>query len=270
MNSFLEKITSTILKNQSILCVGLDPDLDKIPRHLLERPDPIFEFNREIIQKTQDQVCAYKPNIAFYEAQGEKGMSSLRKTIEFIPKSIPIILDAKRGDIGNTSRLYAQACFDDLNVDAVTVNGYMGTDSVSPFLEYKEKAVFVLVKTSNPSSSELQDLTLQNNSSVYLEMAKKVSQWNKEFPGHCGAVVGATAPSELQVIRSILSHEFILAPGVGAQGGDPKELVRNGLNQDDSGLVVNSSRGVLYSDSSKTFAESARQRVIELNELLKK
>lgn len=257
--NFQQKLKNIIEKNNSLLCVGLDPDLEKFPSHFPKHTDSIFSFNHEIIEATHDLVCAYKPNIAFYEAYGIEGLIELKKTIDYLHDTypeIPIILDAKRGDIGSTAAAYAKACFEYYDVDAVTVNPYLGLDSVEPFLEYKDKGVIVLCRTSNKGAVEIQDLQVDTQP-LYDIVAKKVaSDWNKN--DNCLLVVGATYPQELKTIREIVGDMFVLVPGIGAQGGDLENTLKNGLTQDKSGLIISSSRAILYASNSKDFAEQAR------------
>ncbi len=245
--------------NNSLLCVGLDSDGEKLPASIKQ-----FEFNRAIIDATKDLVCAYKPNMAFYEAYGIDGLKALKKTIEHIPSHIPVILDAKRGDIGNTSKLYAQSCYNDLKVDAVTLHPYMGSDTVLPFLEFEGKGVFVLVKTSNPSAIEIEDLVTKDGETVSLKVARKVAEWNKKFNGRVGAVVGATYPKDLRVIREILGDAWFLVPGVGAQGGNVREVVSAGQNKAGDGIIINSSREIIFASAGSDFAEKAREKAERL------
>jgi len=265
---FREKLSSAVQKNRSVVCIGLDSELGRLPGHLKSRDDPQFEFNRAIINATADLVCAYKPNMAFYEAAGLAGIASLKRTMEYIPGHIPIVLDAKRGDIDNTSRLYAQACYDYFGADAVTLHGYMGTDTVKPFLEYADKAVFVLVKTSNPSAGEFEDIEDAQGRRLYLRMADKIAEWSRAFPGECGAVVGATYPEDLARIRDILPTAPFLIPGLGRQGGDAERTVRNSMDAERAGILVNNSRGIIFASAGTDFAEVARQRAIEFRDQL--
>ena len=263
---FVEKLEQAVQRNTSLLCIGLDAEKAKLPSSVAHSMEAQFEFNRRIIDATADIVCAYKPNMAFYEAEGSVGLSALRKTLEYIPKHIPIILDAKRGDIGNTSRMYARACFDDLKVDAVTVNAYMGSDAVEPFLQYKDKAAFVLVKTSNPSAVEFEDLEDRNGVKLYLHVANKVAEWNRKYPGTAGAVVGATYAEDLIAVRAAVGDAPLLIPGVGAQGGDVQSTIENGLNSRGAGVIINSSREILFASAGADFAEAARKKATELRE----
>jgi orotidine-5'-phosphate decarboxylase len=246
---------------QSYLCVGLDSDIHKIPKHLLKFEDPIFEFNKQIIEATQDLCVSYKPNIAFYESLGSKGWQSLEKTISIIPENIFTISDAKRGDIGNTSSLYARAFFENMNFDSITVAPYMGEDSVSPFLEYKNKWVILLGLTSNQGSKDFQNLDLNNGKKLYQEVIEKSQEWGT--PDNLMFVIGATKADEFKSIRALAPDHFFLVPGVGAQGGDLKTLSENGMN-DHCGLLVNSSRGIIYASTGEDFADKARIEALKI------
>ncbi len=247
-----------ILQKQSYLCVGLDTDIQKIPKHLLQTEDPIFEFNKQIIDATKQFAVAYKPNIAFYEAFGAKGWESLQKTLEYIPEDCFTIADAKRGDIGNTSGLYARAFFDKkssgLEFDSVTVAPYMGEDSVTPFLDFEGKWVILLALTSNSGSKDFQNLVTTNEKELFEEVLTKSQEWgNAEQLMY---VVGATKADMLQSIRKIVPEHFLLVPGVGAQGGSLEEVSKYGMNSH-CGLLVNSSRAIIYASSGEDFAEKA-------------
>ena len=249
------QLVEQIRKKKSYLCVGLDTDLTKIPKHLLAGPDPIFEFNKQIIDATHDFTVAYKPNLAFYEALGAKGWESLQKTIEYIPKDIFTIADAKRGDIGNSSSLYAKAFFEQMNFDALTVAPYMGEDSVKPFFEFKNKWVILLAHTSNSGSADFQLLeSKQSGRRLYEEVIVKSGQWGT--PDNLMYVVGATRADKISEIRKLAPDHFFLVPGIGAQGGDLEMVSRHGMNKD-CGLLVNSARAIIYSSSGKDFASAA-------------
>lgn len=250
-----EDIFQQIRQKRSYLCVGLDTDINRIPKHLLEHEDPVFEFNRQIIDATKDLCVAYKPNLAFYEAMGPAGWESLAKTLAYIPKEHFTIADAKRGDIGNTSGLYARAFFDTLDFDAVTVAPYMGEDSVKPFLEFPGKWVILLALTSNKGSSDFQLTTQENGRPLYEKVMRRAMAWGS--PEQLMFVVGATHPQKFEEIRRIAPEHFLLVPGVGAQGGDLEGLSRYGKNEL-VGLLVNSSRGIIYAGSGPDFAEQAR------------
>lgn len=252
-----KELVNQIKKKQSFLCVGLDTDIKKIPEHLLKSDDPIFEFNKQIIDATADYCVAYKPNLAFYEAQGSKGLESLERTIAYIPKDIFTIADAKRGDIGNTSGLYARAFFERMNFDSVTVAPYMGEDSVKPFLDYHGKWVILLALTSNKGSEDFQDLMIEGTSTkLFEEVLKTSQQWGTTE--NMMYVVGATKAEKLQEIRKLIPDHFLLVPGVGAQGGSLAEVSKYGMNGD-CGLLVNSSRGIIYASNEHDFADRAKE-----------
>lgn len=243
-----------IKKKNSYLCVGLDTDISKIPAHLKNTPDPIFEFNKQIIDATLEYCVAYKPNIAFYEALGSKGWESLEKTLAYIPKECFTIADAKRGDIGNTSSLYAKAFFEKLNFDSITVAPYMGEDSVKPFLEFKNKWVILLAHTSNAGSSDFQLIESKAGKKLYEEVITKSQQWGT--PEQLMYVVGATRADKIAEIRKLAPEHFFLVPGIGAQGGDLIETSKHGLNKQ-CGLLVNSTRAIIYASSDRDFAKAA-------------
>ena len=263
-----EELGKQIQRKGSFLCVGLDTDLNRIPEHLKKEADPVFAFNRAIIEATHEYAVAYKPNIAFYESLGAKGWESLAKTLEIIPKDIFTLADAKRGDIGNTSRMYAKTFFETYNFDGVTVAPYMGKDSVSPFLAFEDKWVFLLALTSNPSSQDFQHHT-EGEEVLYEKVLKKGQEWEAEAPGHLGFVVGATQASSLAHIRSIAPESFLLIPGVGAQGGDLDAVCAHGKNSAGNGMLINSSRGIIYAGSGKDFAKEAAQQARHLQQTMK-
>lgn len=260
---FVDKLLEIARKNDSLVCVGLDIDLDKVPKHLLRKEDPILAFNRSIIDSTSDLVCAYKPNLAFYEVLGSRGWEALKKTCEHIPSHIPIILDGKRGDIGNTARMYARAVFETLGGDAVTVNAYMGKDALLPFLEYEDKCSFVLCLTSNQGAQDFQ-LSQVEGQPLYEAVARKVVGWNEK--GNCGLVVGATYPEQLKHIREMAASLPIVIPGVGAQSGDLESTVRFGTDKNGELAIINSSRAILYASSEEDFAEKARSETGKLRD----
>ncbi len=265
-----EELFEQIKIKKSFLCVGLDSDPLKIPAFLNDFDDPVFEFNKRIIDATKDYCVAYKPNIAFYEAQGTKGWESLQKTLDYIPEDIFTISDAKRGDIGNTSSLYARAFFESMNFDSVTVAPYMGKDSVTPFLEYEHKWVILLALTSNIGGLDFQTKRLQNGEFLFETVLKKSLEWGDE--NNLMYVVGATRADLLTKIRAIVPNSFLLIPGVGAQGGSLKDVAEFGLN-DTCGLLVNSSRGIIFASQENDFAEVAKleaQKIqLEMEQLLK-
>lgn len=244
-----------IKDKRSYLCVGLDTDLQKIPKHLLSAKDPVFEFNKQIIDATHEYCVAYKPNIAFYEALGPAGWESLQKTLAYIPNDIFTIADAKRGDIGNTSSLYAKTFFEYLNFDSVTVAPYMGEDSVTPFLKYEGKWVILLAHTSNPGSNDFQLIESKaTGRKLYEEVMITASKW--ATPDQLMFVVGATQAEKIASIRKIAPDYFFLVPGVGAQGGDLEMVSKHGLNAQ-CGLLVNSARAIIYASSNEDFATQA-------------
>jgi len=245
-----------IKKKRSYLCVGLDTDLNKIPKHLLSEADPVFSFNKIVIDATKDLCIAYKPNLAFYEALGPKGLESLQKTIEYIPDEIFTIADAKRGDIGNTSLMYAKAFYDELNFDAITLSPYMGEDSISPYLQYNDKWVILLALTSNKGSSDFQKLMIDDKP-LYDHVMYKSASWGSS--DQIMYVVGATQPDSLKIIRENFPDHFLLIPGVGAQGGDLEVISKNGFNSD-CGLIVNSSRGIIYGSDELDFEMGVNRR----------
>ncbi|MBO7073330.1 MAG: orotidine-5'-phosphate decarboxylase [Bacteroidales bacterium] len=265
-------IISQIKAKKSFLCVGLDTDIKKIPQHLLNEEDPVFAFNKAIIDATSEYAVAYKPNTAFYEVYGAKGWASLEKTINYIKENHPeifVIADAKRGDIGNTSANYARAFFETLKADALTVAPYMGVDSVEPFLGFDDKWVVLLALTSNKGSKDFQYLNAEGKE-LYKNVLMKSQEWADD--NKMMYVVGATHPEELGEIRQMLPNHFFLVPGVGAQGGDLQAVAKYGLN-DQVGLLVNSSRGIIYASNGEDFAEKAageaKKLQQQMEELLK-
>ncbi len=256
---FIDKLLSAGRRNSSLLCIGLDPDPKRIPTGI-----SIADFNREIIEHTSDLVCAYKPNFAFYEALGIEGLTILQKTIEYIPDDIPVIGDAKRGDIGNTAKAYAEALFTTFGCDAATVNPYLGFDSIEPFTSYEDKGVFILCRTSNRGATDFQDLTDIDGKPLYETVARKSSEWN--LNGNIGLVVGATYPRELETIRKICPDMPLLIPGVGAQGGDLELAIKNGADTRGEKAVINVSRQILYASNGADFVAAARDAALELRE----
>ena len=268
---FLQKLKHSISKNNSLLSVGLDPDLDKIPKHLLAFKCPLFEFNKKIIEATFDLVCAYKPQIAHYSALGLQGLETLLKTLDYLKHDypeIPIILDAKRADIESTSRLYAKEAFDVFGTDAVTVNPYFGLDSLLPFLQRKGKGIIIICRTSNPSTSDFQDLKVHGEP-LYLLVAKKIAEWNKKYH-NCLMVIGATWPEQLRKVREIAPDMFFLVPGVGTQGGNLERTLKNGLRKDKSGLIIHISRAIMYASKDENFAKNARYQAKKIRDLINK
>lgn len=265
------ELFSQIQQKSSFLCVGLDPDLEKIPVHLRSEPDPIFSFCKAIIEETADFAVAYKPNIAFFEALGARGWESLAKVAEIMPKDVFTIADAKRGDIGNTSKLYAKAFFESMDFDSVTVAPYMGQDSVTPFLEFENKWVILLALTSNVGSLDFQLIPDQNGKPLYQSVIEKSQEWGS--PENLMYVVGATRGELIGEVRKAAPEHFFLVPGVGAQGGSLSDVARFGMNST-CGLLVNSSRGILYASGEKDFAKAARREAhllqVEMKSLLEK
>ena len=269
-NSLFEPMNKQALINQiqqkkSFLCIGLDVDLAKIPSHLLAEEDPIFEFNKQLIDATHHLAVAYKPNTAFYEAYGIKGWQALEKTINYINTNYPeifTIADAKRGDIGNTSTMYAKAFFEDLNFDSVTVAPYMGSDSVEPFLAFENKTTILLALTSNKGGLDFQGLKT-SNSELYKEVLKTALTWKNSK--NLMFVVGATKAEYFSEIRKIVPNHFLLVPGVGAQGGNLQDVCKYGLNKD-CGLLINSSRGIIYAGNDENFAKAAQKEALKLQQ----
>lgn len=251
-----DQLVSTIFQKKSLLCIGLDTELGKLPRHLRELPDPVFAFNKAIIDATRDLCVAYKPNLAFYEALGPSGWLTLQKTVEYIGNEHFTIADAKRGDIGNTSRMYAEAFFHQLNFDAVTIAPYMGADSVTPFLGFPGKWAILLALTSNTGSADFQQHALAaTGEPLWEEVLRRAQEWGS--PDNLMFVVGATHPASFARVRELVPAHFLLVPGVGAQGGDLAAICRQGLTKD-GGLLINASRSILYASDGADFAEKAR------------
>ena len=262
-----KQLVENIRTKGSFLCVGLDTDLKKIPKHLLETEDPIFEFNKAIIDATEPYAVAYKPNLAFYECFGVKGWVAFERTVNYIKEKYPdlfVIADAKRGDIGNTSAMYARSFFEESKVDALTVAPYMGEDSVTPFLQYEGKWVVLLALTSNKGSHDFQLMKDNNGERLFETVLRTSKQWGGD-DDNMMYVVGATQGSLFKDIRAIVPHHFLLVPGVGAQGGSLQEVCKYGLT-DECGLLVNSSRGIIYADSTEHFAEVAAQKARDLQQ----
>lgn len=255
-----KELLEQIRLKESFLCVGLDPDMGKLPKHLLEYDDPIFEFNKAIIDATHPYAVAYKPNTAFFECHGSKGWDSLEKTINYIPSECMIIADAKRGDIGNTSSYYAKTFFETLHADAVTVAPYMGSDSVLPFTQFEGKWVVLLALTSNEGAKDFQ-LQKGENGFLFEQVLRKSMEW--AGPEKMMFVVGATRAEDIAEVRKLAPDYFFLVPGVGAQGGSLEEVVKYGAN-DSCGLLVNSSRGIIYASSGLDFAEAAKKEALKM------
>ncbi len=257
-----KQLVQQIKKKKSYLCVGMDTDITKIPPHLLKYRNPVLEFNKQIIDATHDLCVAYKPNIAFYEQYGAKGWETLEKTVQHIPDNLFKIADAKRGDIGNTSKMYARAFFETMSFDSVTVAPYMGEDSVKPFLEYKNKWVIILGLTSNKGAQDFQFLQSAKKP-LYQHVIEKCMEYGTS--SNTMFVIGATKEAYFEKIRQFCPDHFFLVPGVGAQGGDLKQLSQFGLNKD-AGLLVNATRSIIYASNGKDFAEKAREEALKLQQ----
>jgi len=260
--SFIEKLAHASRDNRSMLCVGLDPNPASMPEGI-----GVFDFNKAIIDATADLVCAYKPNIAFYEALGNEGLDALKRTRDYIPREIPVIIDAKRGDIGNTAKAYARSLFDLYNFDAVTVSPYLGFDSLEPFISYGDRGVIILCRTSNPGAVDFQSLSCEvegGSRPLFEVVAAKVDEWNTG--GNLGLVVGATYPGELKLIRQRYPGIVLLIPGVGAQGGELSQVVRYGADAARQKTIINSSRQILYASRGSDFAGAARQAAAKLRD----
>lgn len=298
--TFQQKLNNAVKKSNSLVCVGLDSDISKIPEHIRNGEHPQSTFNKAVIDATYDLVCAYKPNTAFYEARGKAGIEALKITCDYIKEKypeIPIILDAKRADIGNTNEGYVKFAFDYLGADAITLHPYLGKEALKPFLDQTDKGIFVLCRTSNPGSGEFQDLTISSTppgrspsghlpgesdkdtsgvtrrgspdgggieKSLYQVVAERVAKdWN--YNGNCGLVIGATYPTDLEIVRRIVGDEFpLLIPGVGSQGGDIEKTVKAGVDKDGLNAIINSSRGIIFSSSDEDFAQKARENAKKL------
>jgi orotidine-5'-phosphate decarboxylase len=271
VTTFRVRLREAIRRSGSLACVGLDPDLARFPAHLRElgTRDAIVRFNAAIVEATRDLVCAYKPNLGFYVAYGVDGIEALVETRRMIPAEIPVILDCKVGDMDNTAARYAKGYYEEWGFDAVTVNPYLGEDSLVPFLSHGDRGVLVLCKTSNPGSGDLQDVVVRdarNKQPVFLSMAERAQRWDAKYPATVGLVVGATYPAQLAEIRATCPDLPILLPGVGAQAGDVAAAVAAGVDARGEGLIVSSSRGVIYAGSGEDFAERARAATVRLRD----
>ena len=265
MSAFIRQLQESWARSDSLVCVGLDPELERFPSALAQHASPIFQFNRAIIDATADLVCAYKPQFAHYAAY--EAEDQLERTIEYIHRShpgVPVILDSKRGDVGNTAERYAIEAFERYAADAVTVNPYLGRDALEPFLRHEDKGVIVLCRTSNPGARDLQDLDVGGRKLYHRVAELAARQWNSR--GNCLLVVGATYPRELAEVREITGNMPFLVPGVGAQGGDVDQAVRSGQTADGTGLIISSSRSILYASSGEDFAAAARKATMTLRE----
>lgn len=270
--TFSQLLQNAAEKNDSLLCIGLDPDLAKLSPSMQKKANPLFEFNKAIIDTTADLVCAFKPNSAFYEAGGDAGVFQLKKTCDYLRAShpdIPIILDFKRGDIGNTNEHYANFAFEYLGVDAVTIHPYLGREANEPYLHYRDKGIIVLCRTSNPGAGEFQDSEAGGKKLYQLVAEHVAKEWNGH--GNCHLVMGAPYPEELAWVRESVGEDmWFLAPGGGTQGGDFGQMVRAGVNKRGTGVMANSSREVLYASSNDDFAEAARAKALSIRNEINK
>lgn len=264
--SFKDKLLAAQNKNNSFLCIGLDSDFEKIPQYLKTVENPVFEFNKAIIDATYDLVCAYKPNSAFYEARGDRGIADLKRTCDYLHEKHPdtvIILDAKRADIGNTNEGYVKYAFDYLNADAITLHPYLGQEALKPFLDRKNKGCIILCRTSNPGAGEFQDLKVHRKPLYQIIAEHVVEKWN--YNHNCGLMVGATYPEELKAVRKIAPEMIFLVPGIGAQGGDLQKTLKFGLRKNNGGLIINVSRSVIFAGTGRDFAIKAREEAKKLS-----
>ena len=265
MSKFIELLERGWNRSDSLVCVGLDPEIERFPSHVAESASPIFQFNKAIIDATADLVCAYKPQFAHYAAY--EAEDQLERTIDYIHRSypgIPVILDSKRGDVGNTAERYAIEAFERYHADAVTVNPYLGGDSLEPFLKFEDKGVIILCRTSNPGAGDLQDLEIGGRRLFHVVAELAARRWNSR--GNCSLVVGATYPRELAEVREVVGNMPLLVPGVGAQGADAAQAVQSGQTAAGAGLVISSSRAILYSSSGEDFASAAREATQKLRD----
>ena len=281
--TFHQKLNNIVKKNNSLVSVGLDSEITKIPEYIRNGEHPQSTFNKAIIDATHDLVCAYKPNTAFYEARGKAGIEALKMTCDYIKEKypkIPIILDAKRADIGSTNEGYVKFAYDYLGADAITLHPYLGKESLKQFLDREDKGLFILCRTSNPGAGEFQDLLLSKSqpaealakegTPLYQIVAQHVAKdWN--YNGNCGLVVGATYPDELKIVRHIVGDGFpLLIPGVGSQGGDVEKTVKAGVDKDGLSAIINSSRGIIFASADKNFAEISRKEAKKLRDEINK
>jgi len=265
--TFREKLLAAQRRQCSLVCIGLDTDPQRLPNHLQGSRNGVSEFNRRIVEATQDLVCAYKPNLAFYEALGSAGWDALQETVALIPKELVTIGDAKRGDIGNTAEQYAKALFGHLKFDAITINAYLGRDSVEPFVRSPEHGAFILALTSNPGSKDFQRLKI-GKGPLYEKLVRSSVKWNTN--DNIGIVVGATHPKELKTIRALAPTLPILIPGIGTQGGDLRTSIRFGCDQHGELAIINSGRAILYASSGEDFADVARREAVKLRDEIRR
>jgi len=267
LSTFGDRLARRAAEVDSLLCIGLDPAIGRMPEGIPDTADGVIEFCERLVDATADLALAFKPNLAFFLAYGADGLDALYTVRDMIPSDVPVLLDCKIGDVGSTATAYATAWFDELDVDAITVHPYLGEDSLEPFLERSDKGVFVLAKTSNPGSGDLQDRTLGDTGlPLYEYVAARAAEWDASYPATVGLVVGATWPDQLRQIRDVAPTLPILLPGLGTQGGDLEASVRAGMTADSTGLLCSSSRGIMYASSGSDFAEAAREAAIRLRD----
>jgi len=267
--TFLAKLSEAQARNASALCVGLDPVMDRLPEAVKAADDPFLTFGRAIVEATADLVCAFKPNLAFWLAEGARGIAALENVIAAIPQDVPVILDGKFNDVGHTAAAYAHAAFETLGADAVTANAYLGRDTLKPFLSSESRGVFLLARTSNPSAPDLQNQMIDTQP-LYETVARLAARWNADLPGTCGLVVGATYPQELGELRRAAPDLPFLIPGIGAQGGNLEAAVTHGPTRaGDVGPVINSSRGIIYASTGDDFAQAARAAALALRDRIR-
>jgi len=263
--TFIDKLGRAQSRNESWLCVGLDPVMERLPASVRGASSPLLAFGRAIVEATSDLACAFKPNLAFWLVEGPEGLQALLELVAIIPDDVPVILDAKSNDIGHSAAAYAKTAFEVVGADAVTVNPYLGIDALRPFLESDERAVFLLARTSNPSAPDLQDLAVDGRP-LYEAVARHAVRWDEELAGACGLVVGATYPEELASLRELAPGLPFLIPGIGAQGGSLEPAVAHGPTQSGIGPVINSSRGIIFASSESDFPEAARAAALALRD----
>ena len=270
IQTFADRIGEAATRADSLVCVGLDPDFNRFPSHLrqLGPREAIVRFNEAIIETTKDVACAYKPNLGFYLSYGMAGLEALAETRALIPRDVPAILDCKAGDVGSTAAAYARGIFDEWGFDAVTVNPFLGEDSLAPFMAYPDRGVIVLCKTSNPGSGEWQDLIVgeSDGEPLFLKLADRIARWARDYPATVGVVVGATYPEQLAQVRARCPNLPILLPGIGAQAGDVEAAVSSGIDADGGGLIVTASRSIIYAGSGPDFADHAREAAVRLRD----
>lgn len=265
-NAFDRKLADRIRQANSLVCVGLDPVLERLPEGISRDEQGVADFCIELINATKDVAAAFKPNLPFYLSLGDGGAGALRRIVEAVPDDIPVVFDCKVNDLGDTAKAWARTAFEYLNVDAIVVNPFMGEDAVEPYMVYEDKAVFVLVKTSNPGSGDFQDLLLADGQPLYQHVARTCRTWHENYPASVGMVVGATYPDQLQGIRELCPDQAILLPGLGAQGGEVQASVRAGVDANGFNLLCSSSRGIMFASSGRDFAEAAQREATSLRD----